>query len=156
MSGSPEALRRWTSSTPWVLVTMEAVPTLHANSVRDALTRLAALVRRHPAQIRADPGAVAREIATKVDMVVHLSRFRDADGRDRRVLGALALVTGQVEGEIPVVEEVCRDHRPRGEWRWRISRFDDLPPKIADKFEGANIALNQVVARLGSASGRGL
>jgi pilus assembly protein CpaF len=130
--------------------------TLHANSVRDALTRLAALVRRHPAQIRADPGAVAREIATKVDMVVHLSRFRDADGRDRRVLGALALVTGQVEGEIPVVEEVCRYDRPRGEWRWRIGRFDDLPPKIADKFEGANISLNQVVARLGSASGRGL
>ena len=130
--------------------------TLHANSVRDALTRLASLVRRHPAQIRADPGAVAREIATKVDMVVHLSRFRDADGRDRRVLGALALVTGQVEGEIPVLEEVCQYDRPRGEWRWRISRFDDLPPKIADKFEGANITLNQVVARLGSASGRGL
>jgi pilus assembly protein CpaF len=130
--------------------------TLHANSVRDALTRLAALVRRHPAQIRADPGAVAREIATKVDMVVHLTRFRGSDGRDRRVVGALGLVTGQVEGEIPVVEELCRYEPARGEWRWTVSRFDDLPPKIADKFEGASIALNQVVASLGSASGRGL
>jgi pilus assembly protein CpaF len=125
--------------------------TLHANSVRDALTRLAALVRRHPAQIRADPGSVAREIATKVDMVVHLSRFREADGRDRRVVGALGLVTGQVEGEIPIVEELCRYDRARAEWRWTISRLDDLPPKIADKFEGANIALSKVVGPLGRA-----
>ncbi len=129
--------------------------TLHANSVRDALTRLAALVRRHPAQVRADPGAVAREIANKVDMVVHLVRFQGPDGRDRRVVGALGLVTGQVEGEIPVVEELCRYERARGEWRWSIGRLDDLPPKIADKFEGAGIDLNLVVAALGSASVRG-
>jgi pilus assembly protein CpaF len=129
--------------------------TLHANSVRDALTRLAALVRRHPAQVRADPGAVAREIANKVDMVVHLVRFHGPDGRDRRVVGALGLVTGQVEGEIPVVEELCRYERARGEWRWSIGRLDDLPPKIADKFEGAGIDLNLVVAALGSASVRG-
>jgi pilus assembly protein CpaF len=129
--------------------------TLHANSVRDALTRLAALVRRHPAQVRADPGAVAREIATKVDMVIHLVRFRGPDGRDRRVVGALGLVTGQLEGDIPVVEELCRYDRPRGEWRWSISRLDDLPSKIADKFEGAGIDLNLVVAALGSASVRG-
>ncbi|HUY08235.1 MAG TPA: ATPase, T2SS/T4P/T4SS family [Candidatus Dormibacteraeota bacterium] len=126
--------------------------TLHANSVRDALTRLAALVRRHPAQVRADPGAVSREIATKVDMVVHLARFRGPDGRDRRVVGALGLVTGQVEGDIPVVEELCRYDRARGDWRWTISRLDDLPAKIADKFEGAGIDLNLVVASLGSAS----
>jgi pilus assembly protein CpaF len=129
--------------------------TLHANSVRDALTRLAALVRRHPAQVRADPGAVAREIANKVDMVVHLVRFQGPDGRDRRVVGALGLVTGQVEGEIPVVEELCRYERARGEWRWSIGRLDDLPHKIADKFEGAGIDLNLVVAALGSASVRG-
>jgi len=128
--------------------------TLHANSVRDALTRLAALVRRHPAQVRADPGAVAREIAAKVDMVVHLGRFRAADGRDRRVINAVGLVTGQVEGEIPVVEDLCRYDRARGGWRWSMSRFDDLPPKIADKFEAAGIDLNQVVASLGSASDR--
>ncbi|HVB53332.1 MAG TPA: ATPase, T2SS/T4P/T4SS family [Candidatus Acidoferrales bacterium] len=128
--------------------------TLHANSVRDALTRLAALVRRHPAQVRADPGAVAREIATKVDMVVHLTRFRGSDGRDRRVVGALGLVTGQVEGEIPVVEELCRYDRARGDWKWSVSRLDDLPAKIADKFEAAGIDLNLVVASLGTAAVR--
>lgn len=126
--------------------------TLHANSLRDALTRLAALVRRHPAQVRADPGAVAREIAAKVDLVVHLARFYGPDGRDRRVVGALGLVTGQVEGEIPVIEELCRYDRSRGGWTWSISRLDDLPPKIGDKFEGAGIDLNRVVASLGSAS----
>jgi pilus assembly protein CpaF len=130
--------------------------TLHANSVRDALARLAALVRRHPAQIRADPSAVAREIATKVDMVIHLGRFRGTDGRDRRVVSALGLVTGQIEGETPVVEEICRYDRARGGWRWSVRRLDDLPTKIADKFESAGLDLNQVVASLGSAPSRAL
>lgn len=123
--------------------------TLHANSVRDALMRLAALVRRHPAQVRAEPGAVARDIATKVDMVVHLTRFQNSDARDRRVVGAVGLVTGQVEGEIPVVEELCRFDRVRGDWRWSMSRLDDLPVKIADKFASSGIDLRTVVATLG-------
>ena len=67
------------------------------------------------------------------------------------MVGALGLVTGQVEGEIPIVEELCRYDRARAEWRWTISRLDDLPPKIADKFEGANIALSKVVGPLGRA-----
>jgi pilus assembly protein CpaF len=129
--------------------------TLHANSVRDALTRLAALVRRHPAQVRADPGAVARDIAAKVDMVVHLSRFQGLDARDRRVVGAVGLVTGQVEGEMPVVEELCRFDRTRGEWRWTVGRLDDMPVKIADKFSASGIDLSGVVASLGSAPVRG-
>ncbi len=128
--------------------------TIHANSLRDALTRLAALVRRHPAQVRADPNSVAREISAKVDMVIHLTRFRGSDGRDRRVVGALGLVTGQVEGEIPVVEELLRYDRARGDWRWSISRVDDLPRKIGDKFDAAGIDLSRVVASLGSASAR--
>lgn len=129
--------------------------TVHANSVRDALTRLAGLVRRHPAQMRADPNAVARELATKIDMVIHLARFRGSDGRDRRVVSALGLVTGQVEGEIPVVEELCRYDRARGEWRWSVGRLDDLPTKIGDKFDGAGVNLSRVVASLGSAPARG-
>ncbi|MGH7610230.1 MAG: CpaF family protein [Candidatus Dormibacteria bacterium] len=123
--------------------------TIHANSVRDALARLAALVRRHPAQMRADPGAVARELAAKVDMVVHLGRFRGTDGRDRRVLTALGMVTGQVEGETPVVEDVCRLDRARGVWCWPRGRLDDLPPKLADKFESAAIDLGGVVGPMG-------
>ncbi|MGH7691482.1 MAG: CpaF family protein [Candidatus Dormibacteria bacterium] len=125
--------------------------TLHANSVRDALTRLSALVRRHPAQVRADPSAVVREIATKVDMVIHLARFQGADGRDRRVVSALGLVTGQVEGDIPVVEELCRYDRARGDWRWSVGRLDDLPSKIADKFEGAGLELGSLVTSVGRA-----
>jgi pilus assembly protein CpaF len=124
--------------------------TLHANSVRDALLRLAALVRRHPAQIRAEPGAVAREIATKVDMVVHLARFQGSDARDRRVVSSVGLVTGQLEGEIPVVEELCHFDRIKGDWRWSVRRLDDLPPKIADKFSASGIDLSTVVASFGS------
>lgn len=115
--------------------------TLHANSARDALARLAALVRRHPAQAQADPAAIARELAAKVDLVVHLTRFRQLDGRDHRVVQAVGFVTGQVEGEMPLVEEVCRYNRSRGEWDWRLSRLDDLPAKIIDKFDAAGVAL---------------
>jgi len=126
--------------------------TLHANSLRDALIRLAALVRRHPAQVRAEPSGVAREIATKVDLVVHLARFHGNDGKDRRVVSALGLVTGQVEGDIPVVEQICHYDRGRGEWNWAVRRLDDLPPKIAGKFDGAGIDLNQVVASFRSSA----
>jgi hypothetical protein len=89
-------------------------------------------------------------------MVIHLGRFRGTDGRDRRVVSALGLVTGQIEGETPVVEEICRYDRARGGWRWSVRRLDDLPTKIADKFESAGLDLNQVVASLGSAPSRAL
>ncbi|HUY54302.1 MAG TPA: hypothetical protein VMV23_03985, partial [Candidatus Nanopelagicaceae bacterium] len=110
-------------------------------SARDALARLAALVRRHPAQAQADPAAIARELAAKVDLVIHLTRFRQLDGRDHRVVQAVGFVTGQVEGEMPLVEEVCRYSRSRGEWDWGLTRLDDLPAKITDKFDAAGIAL---------------
>ncbi len=118
--------------------------TLHANSGRDALLRLAALVRRHPAQSRADPGSVARELAAKVDLVIHLNRFRRSNGRDSRVVQTVGFVTGQVEGEIPVLEELCRYRQARGDWEWGLGRLDDLPPKIADKFQSAGIDLDSV------------
>lgn len=118
--------------------------TLHANSSRDALLRLAALVRRHPAQGRADPVSIARELAAKVDLVIHLSRFRRSDGSDVRVVQSVGFITGQVEGEIPVLEEVCRYRLSRGDWEWRLFRLDDMAPKIADKFAGAGIDVEQL------------
>ncbi|MGH7611080.1 MAG: CpaF family protein [Candidatus Dormibacteria bacterium] len=123
--------------------------TVHANSVRDALTRLAALVRRHPAQMRAEPNAVARELAAKLDLVIHLVRYRQVDGRDRRVVSAVGLVAGQVEGDTPVVEPLCQYDRARGGWRWSTQRLDDFPPKLAGKFQAAGIDLDQVVGDLG-------
>ena len=122
--------------------------TLHANSARDALLRLAGLVRRHPAQARADPGAIARELAAKVDVVIHLSRMRRSDGSDQRVIQAVGLVTGQVEGDLPLLESVCHFQRARGTWAWDLSRLDDLSPKIQDKLDGAGIVVNSLLGGL--------
>jgi hypothetical protein len=102
---------------------------------------MAALVRRHPAQATADPAAIARELAAKVDLVIHLTRFRQEGGRDHRVIQAVGFVTGQVEGEIPLVDDLCHYIRSRGEWDWTPTRVDELPLKIADKFEAAGVAL---------------
>ncbi len=120
--------------------------TLHANSVRDALTRLSALVRRNPAQAKAEPAAIAREIAAKVDLVIHLARFRTADGSDRRVVQAVGVVTGQVEADTPIVEDVLVYRRSVGQWQWLVGRFDDLPLKVADKFEAAGVSLDGLPA----------
>jgi hypothetical protein len=65
------------------------------------------------------------------------------------------LVTGQVEGEIPLVDDLCRYSRGRGEWDWTPTRLDELPPKIADKFEASGVALAGILGatravRLGS------
>ena len=127
--------------------------TIHANSARDALLRLAGLVRRHPAQARADPGAVAREIAAKVDLVIHLSRFRRPDGSDCRAVHSVGFVTGQVEGELPVLDEVCRYRRSRGDWEWLTGRLDDLAPKISDKFQAAGIDLGSLPLESNGAAG---
>jgi hypothetical protein len=62
----------------------------------------------------------------------------------------VGLVTGQLEGEIPVVEELCHFDRIKGDWRWSVRRLDDLPPKIADKFSASGIDLSTVVASFGS------
>ncbi len=121
--------------------------TLHANSARDALLRLAGLVRRHPAQARADPGAIARELAAKVDLVVHLARMRRPDGADQRVIQAVGLVTGQVEGDLPLLESVCHHQRARGTWEWDLTRLDDLPAKVQDKLDSAGIAVNNLLGR---------
>ncbi|MDA8332702.1 MAG: ATPase, T2SS/T4P/T4SS family [Candidatus Dormibacteraeota bacterium] len=114
--------------------------TLHANSARDALQRLAGLVRRHPAQARADPAAIARELAAKVDLVVHLTRIRRPDGADQRVIQAVGFVTGQVEGDLPILETLCHHNRARGTWEWDVPRLDDLPAKIQDKLDSAGVA----------------
>jgi pilus assembly protein CpaF len=116
--------------------------TLHANNARDALSRLAALVRRNPAQATADPAAIARELAAKVDLVIHLTRFRQSSGKDHRVVQSVGFVTGQVEGGTPLLEELCHYSRSRGEWDWLPTRLDELPPKISDKFEAAGVALS--------------
>jgi len=122
--------------------------TLHANSLRDALHRLGTLVRRHPTQSRADPGAIGREVAAKVDCLVHLARIRDGAGREWRVVHALGLVTGAVEGDTPVVDEVCRYEPATGGWRWALTRFDDLPPKVGEKLQGVRRDLDALTAAL--------
>ncbi|HVA21961.1 MAG TPA: ATPase, T2SS/T4P/T4SS family [Candidatus Micrarchaeia archaeon] len=122
--------------------------TLHANSVRDTVHRLNTLIRRHPAQARADPAAIAHEVAAKVDLVIHLRRHRDPTGRDRRLVDQVALVTGAVECGWPVVEEVCRHDRGRGRWRWRRLRLDDLPAKVGDKLRTADVDLDALARHL--------
>ncbi len=115
--------------------------TLHANSVRDTVHRLNTLIRRHPAQARADPIAIAHEVAAKVDLVIHLLRTRDPTGRDRRVVNQVAVVTGAVEGGWPVHDEICRHQPTTGRWRWSRVRLDDLPPKVGDKLRAAEVDL---------------
>jgi len=122
--------------------------TLHANSARDALLRLAGLIRRHPAQARAEPSAIARELAAKVDLVIHLSRLRRSDGRDHRVIQAVGLVTGQVEGDMPIIESICHYRRARDSWQWDLTRLDDLPAKIGEKLESSGVAVEHLLDRL--------
>jgi len=125
--------------------------TLHANSVRDTLHRLNTLIRRHPAQARADPIAIAHEVAAKVDLVIHLLRTRDATGRDRRVVDQVAVITGSVEAGWPVHEELCRYDPGSGRWHWTRLRFDDLPTKVVDKMRAGGVDLDRLARQLAGA-----
>ncbi|MFT4235695.1 MAG: ATPase, T2SS/T4P/T4SS family [Microbacterium sp.] len=85
-----------------------AAATIHANSARDALDKLAALPLLAGRNI--DRGFVVPAIAASVDLVVHCQRAQDGRRRVQEIIAP----TGRLEGGVPEVRDVYRT----GE-RWR-------------------------------------
>ncbi|MDE0225722.1 MAG: CpaF family protein [Gammaproteobacteria bacterium] len=104
--------------------------TVHANSPRDAISRLEYLVMMGTGDMPLS--AIRNQVVSAVDLVVHASRF--GDGR-RRVV-AITDVIG-LEGEVPVLEDiwsydsasdrfVCSGSRPSFAERVSAAGFGDL------------------------------
>jgi pilus assembly protein CpaF len=96
-----------------------SICTIHSDSPRDTLPRLARLALRNPAAPR--PEAISAEIGRTIDLVLHLGISSDSGLRQRR-LRSIGVV-GETAGGQPEVEE--------------LAGLASLPPRIAAKLEAA-------------------
>lgn len=115
-----------------------SLTTVHANSPRDALMRLEAMVAMANLDI---PGDFLRKyISSALDVVIHISRLTDGT----RKLVILQEITG-MEGNVITTQEIFSFQQtavdPEGKIKGRF-RFHGIRPKFMDKFKLAGIELS--------------
>ena len=121
-----------------------SLTTVHANSARDALSRLETLVLMAGMELPAK--AIRQQIASAVDMVVQLSRMKDGS---RKVTG-ISEITG-MEGETITMQDIFV-FEPRGMDSagkvLGVFRPTGIRPNIIDKLFDLGLAIPQELARL--------
>jgi pilus assembly protein CpaF len=114
-----------------------SLATIHANSPRDALSRLETMVAM--ASLNIPDNAIRRQIASAVDVVVQVSRLSDGT---RKVI-SLAEITG-MEGEVVTMQDIFV-HRKRGvrETGEVLGEFiaTGIRPKFAERLAVTGIQL---------------
>ncbi|MBV8370535.1 MAG: CpaF family protein [Candidatus Eremiobacteraeota bacterium] len=81
-----------------------SLTTIHANSARDSLSRIETMVMM--AGFELPVRAIREQIASAVDLVVHIARMRDGS---RKVVG-ISEIAG-LEGEVVTMQEIVRYHQ---------------------------------------------
>src|SRR5665213_1491568 len=81
-----------------------SLTTIHANSARDAISRIETMVMM--AGFELPIRAIRDQIASAVDIIVHISRMRDGS---RKVVG-ISEIAG-LEGEVVTMQEIVRYHQ---------------------------------------------
>lgn len=102
--------------------------TIHANSPRDALTRLETMVLM--AGIELPSRAIREQIVAALDLVVHVERYEDGCRRVRSV----AEITG-IEGSTPLMQEVFRFDRRGLKDGAVVGEYEatGIVPRVADE-----------------------
>ena len=113
-----------------------SICTLHSDSPRETLPRLARLALRSPFAPR--PEAVVAEVARTVDLVIQLA-VHAVDGARRRRLESIGYVAG-VEAGQPVVDELVKASAG-GCWR-RVGSPASMPGRVLDKLAAAGFGLD--------------
>jgi pilus assembly protein CpaF len=124
-----------------------SLTTLHANSPRDALARLETMIQM--AGISIGEAAMRRQVASAIDMVIHLSRLSDGG---RRVM-TVAEIVG-MEGEMVTMQDIFRYERRGVDEEGRVLggfRATGIRPRAAEHLQAAGIDLEETLfADLGS------
>lgn len=107
--------------------------TLHANSARDAMTKMCTLPLLAGENITAS--FVVPTVASCIDIVVHLDSNHDGTRQVREI----AAVPGRVEGEVIELESIFRS-MPDGQ----LARADGYPPH-AHRFARAGYDLTAIL-----------
>jgi pilus assembly protein CpaF len=114
-----------------------SLTTVHANSPRDALSRLETMVAM--ANLNIPDKAIRRQIASAIDLVVQISRLSDGT---RRVM-TIAEITG-MESDIVTMQEIfVFQRRGIGEKGEVLGEFQPtgIRPKLAERLEMAGVHL---------------
>ena len=113
-----------------------SLSTLHANTARDALRRLETMVLM--AGMELPLRAIREQIASALDMIVHVGRYRDGS---RRVM-QVSEVQG-MEGEVVVMQDIFRFVQTGMEDERILGSLQPtgIRPKFVEKIEQANIHL---------------
>jgi pilus assembly protein CpaF len=106
-----------------------SLATIHANSPRDALSRLETMVAM--ASLNIPDNAIRRQIASAVDVVVQVSRLSDGT---RKVI-SLAEITG-MEGEVVTMQDIFVHREVLGEFV-----ATGIRPKFAERLAVTGIHL---------------
>jgi len=117
-----------------------SLTTVHANTPRDALSRLETMVSM--ANLNLPDKAIRQQIASAINVVVQISRMTDGT----RKLTSVQEVTG-MEGDVIALQEVFSFERtrtdPEGRVRGRF-RFHGIRPRFMDRFNTAGIRIPEV------------
>jgi pilus assembly protein CpaF len=118
-----------------------SLTTLHANSPRDALARLDTMVQM--AGVAVGEQAMRRQIASAIDIVIHVSRLGDGT---RRVMNVSEIVG--MEGEVITMQDlflferkgIGKDGRVEGAFR-----ATGIRPRSAEQLQAAGINLEETL-----------
>jgi pilus assembly protein CpaF len=113
-----------------------SLTTLHANSPRDALSRLETMVLM--AGMELPVKAIREQISSAVDLIVQQSRFKDGS----RKLSSVTEVQG-MEGDVIVMQDIFQFEQTGVEGGKIVGRMKPtgIRPKFIERFESANIYL---------------
>ena len=112
-----------------------SMTTVHANSVRDALSRIENMVLM--ASVDLPMRAIREQMASALDIIVQIGRF--SDGR-RRVI-TIAEITG-MESEIVTMQDLFKFEQTGVDDQGHVLgglRATGIRPTFADRFEKAGI-----------------
>jgi pilus assembly protein CpaF len=106
-----------------------SLSTVHANAPRDALVRVETMVLM--AGFDLPSRAIREQIASALDLVVHLERFRDGSRRVANVSEVLGM-----EGEVVTMQDVFK-------WDYTASAIvpTGIRPQFSDRLRDHNIVL---------------
>jgi pilus assembly protein CpaF len=118
-----------------------SLTTLHANSPRDALTRLETMVSMANTQIREK--AMRQQIASAIDVVIQLARLSDG----KRKVMAVAEITG-MEGDVVTMQDLFIFEREGMDDHGNVmGRFrpTGIRPRFADRLQAYGVRLEETL-----------
>ncbi len=118
-----------------------SLTTLHANSPRDALARLETMIQM--AGLSLGEAAMRRQVASAIDLVIHLARHSDGG---RRIV-SIAEIVG-MEGEVVTMQDIFRFERRGLDREGRVVgafRASGIRPRAAEQLQAAGIDLEETL-----------